>query len=206
MTLSINLKNISLTVVADSSGSMEGERWDESREITLSLAKQLAAYDDDGLVKFITFGPRATDHGEILPAQIKEIYKTLEPCGGTPMLQSLQIAFEYIKPRLSGNEAAHNLVVITTDGAPNDGEQGKMAIVNYLVEQINALLNKQGPLALVFARIGNDSGAKSFLDILDTKLKKACKIDIISTLEASAIDQMDMDIFVQKAFEGKLGD
>jgi hypothetical protein len=114
-------------IVLDTSSSMaEYDLWDATRTAVKNIA---ATYDDEIMFGIATF-PGGCDQGrECSPAQIPlvgmayhtgapigEALETREPCGGTPLVETLLHMRPYLRS-VAGVE--RKSILLVTDGAPN---------------------------------------------------------------------------------------
>ena len=196
-TTPINLQNLEAIFLFDLSGSMEiDQRYSQMCEVGLMLAEDISEIDQNGTIGFITFGGKVVDHGDLTYEALKEKFKELKLRGSTPLCQALTQALPRIKKFVTGPEAMHNLIVVVTDGEPDDKLRVAQAI-----KALAELTTNDDQLAIQFVQVGNDPGAKKFLEYLDDQMSSVCDgKDIVNTTHFSQISNLSLEDFVQMAF------
>jgi len=177
----------------DASGSMGAQskrypgktRWQEGQEFALGLARILDKYDADG-IDVIAFGSSTQLFQGVTAAKVGEIFDTAQPYGGTPTDEVVrQVA---AKQKSSGK---NTVCIVLTDGEPSSQE----ATVAALIAAANGI-DKDEALTFLFVQVGDDPGAKTFLEFLDDGLTaKGAKFDIVDTIsgaDAETIAPLDL--------------
>jgi uncharacterized protein YegL len=180
------LKNRDYYLVIDKSGSMTTQdcaggksRWDSLKETTQAVARKLNEYDPDG----ITVVPFATQHkwyANTTPDKVDQIFTENEPNGSTNLAGPLKACFkDYLDAKGAGKAKANGaIVVVITDGSPNDEQE----VVEAIVGHTKKLDNGDGEFGISFLQIGKDLGAAAYLRKLDDGLEKVgAKFDIVDT-------------------------
>lgn len=196
----IDMSKLAVYFLADMSTSMDEKdgRLMNAREVGVTLAEDVAELDDNGMIHFVTFGGRVVDHGEVDLAKIEEFYKAPKPRGTTPMAKALLAIEAPVARRMTGSEAAHQLVIILTDGEPDNKQDVIKALVTLTVN-----VTSQSQIAFLFVQVGTDQGAKDYLDLLDNSAKSVTKgIDLVKTLHFSQISDYGVAELVELAFNG----
>jgi hypothetical protein len=174
-------------LIVDRSGSMgtadvHGKsRWEVAREGTEALARKIQTLDPDG-VDLYTFANKFNRYENVTADKVAQIWQENEPNGGTNLAGVLDDALaHYFK---KGTPATF---IVVTDGEPND----RGAVTRSIVEA-SKKLEKDEDLAIQFIQIGNDPGARQFLQFLDDGLveKQGAKFDIVDTKTQEETESM----------------
>lgn len=196
--MAIDISKLAVYLLADMSGSMNDSdgRLGHAKEIGVMFANEVVEHDDDGMLHFVTFGGRAKEIGSVGVEEIEKFYQNSVPSGGTPLAQALDLIYDDIQKRLTGPEAAHQLVAVITDGVPDD----KRKVIDS-IKRIAENVTSDDQLAFLFIQVGNDSNAKAYLDFLDDEVQKATNgMDLIDTVHFSEVSSMTNQELVLKAF------
>lgn len=180
------LQNRDYVLVIDRSGSMTAtdtpsgqSRWKAAEESTLAIAKKLAEYDPDGITVY-AFGSTFKKFENTTPDKVAQIFKEIEPMGGTALNPVLSDVFaDYLKRKAAGNTKANGeMCIVVTDGSPQDGQEAARAIVQFG----NKLDNADEEYGISFIQIGKDQEASRYLKKLDDDLtSQGAKHDIVDT-------------------------
>jgi len=178
MTLTANqikLSEYDLILVLDASGSMATNdmpggksRWHAMQENTLSLAAEMTEIDDDGIDVVVFNGAGINSYTGVTQTKVSEIFAGRSPRSSTPLTEALEEAIG-----LAGKSAKKDLIVVVTDGVPDDAE----STARLLVKTANAQQTDDA-LTVLFIQIGYDSAATKYLSHLDDGLADA-KFDIV---------------------------
>lgn len=181
------LSEYDVTIVVDGSGSMSTEdlpggrsRWKGMQEFVGQIAREVNKIDTDGLDLVLFNKSKIQSKTGASPADIQSFLESANPSGGTPMAQALSEALT-----LAGKSDKKDLIVIFTDGEPDD----KTAVAKVIKEQANRQ-EKDEDCTLLFVQIGYDKDATTFLEKLDDSLTGA-KFDIVDVKTASQAEQFD---------------
>lgn len=151
-------------------------RLDRVKEITIAIADAVNQLDPDG-INLITFGSKVTDHGNVTPANVKEVVGNIKAWGSTNMDGAIKTALSNFLP-----ETPRTIIVIT-DGQPDN----KKAVAEEIMAA-SRKIDKDEQLAIGFFQIGEDRAATSFLQFLDDELQSlGAKFDIVDTTPATSI-------------------
>ena len=196
--MAIDHQKLAVYYLLDMSGSMNDEnRLSNSKEVGLMILNELVEYDDDGMIHLVTFGGKVKEYGPVDIEKIEEFYRTARPDGGTPLAEAIEIIEDDILLRLNGAEAAHQLVVITTDGLPND-QNGVVRAISRISKHVKS----SEQLAFLFVQVGTDRRATEYLVWLDDNVKKHTNgLDLIDTIHFSKVSDMSIEQLIIKAFE-----
>jgi uncharacterized protein with von Willebrand factor type A (vWA) domain len=195
----INLANLDVIVLVDQSGSMETpdtlnkkSRWDFSKEAAQGIVGALAKHDDDG-IDLIFFNRSQTVYEKVKDASFMETWNKQRPGGGTDLVAPLQKAFALAEKRWGEK---NQFIIVFTDGAPDDQGTVAQTIIDFTKK-----MERDEQVAILFARVGQDTGAKAFLEMLDDGLQaKGAKFDIVDCDEIDTIAGKDLQLVVDKAF------
>ncbi len=190
MTVTLNAETASeydFIVGLDASGSMASPskrfagktRWQEAQETILGITAALEPYDSDG-IDVVVFGGGANIVEGVTSAKVAELFATRTPRGSTPLADALRLVVDK-HARTSKNTVA----IIFTDGEPDSREAAEKVIVDAANAQ-----DKDEALTFLFVQIGDDPGARAYLQHLDDGLTGA-KFDIVDALTADEADKME---------------
>lgn len=191
------LKNRDYNLVIDRSGSMMNtdthngkSRWVVAQESTEAVAHKLNEYDPDGITVY-AFNDRFKKYPNTTPQTAGNIFKELEPNGGTTLAPVLRDIFADYKARKAKGEVKANgeITLVVTDGQPSDEAEVAKEIVNFT----KTLDNGDGEYGITFIQVGKDAGASAFLKKLDDDLEKqGAKFDIVDTKTMDEIGDMPL--------------
>ncbi len=178
-------------ILIDASGSMDSPsttmkgatRWKEAQEFAEQYARFAEKADEDGIT-VITFASSPTIYDGVKADKVHEIFTSQKPSGTTNLTDAMEAAFK--KKFASGKKA---FITVVTDGEPNDTQGVKDSIINATKK-----LSRDEEIGIQFIQVGDDAGARRFLEDLDDNLKGA-KFDIVNSLtraeaEAYTIEQL----------------
>lgn len=185
------LKGLDLIVVIDHSGSTETgstrlkgkSRYDEMQEQAVMAAEVMSRYDDDGIT-LVHFSNHAVTKDGVNADAVRELFKEVRPGGGTVLSNAINEVVK--KTRTTSKEV---VALIFTDGEANDPDEVKRAM--------DAAGKEFGrpKIGFCFIQVGNDPGAKSFLDMLDNDLK----VDISATFSNEDAEGLSIQQLIQAA-------
>lgn len=201
-----NLNDYDFIVAIDKSGSMSSQgthgmtRWKEAEETALAIATKAAAFDDDG-ISVALFGSGTRLFESVTPSKVTEIFASNDPSGSTDTAGMLQTVFDrHSKLKASADGAKPVILIVITDGEPNDREAVKTAIRDFAETLTDNGEGDTDEFGILFLQIGDDVGAKAFLKELDDGL--GAKFDIVDTM---TVDELE-GISLIEAFERALED
>lgn len=179
-----DLKKLDWIVVIDHSGStgepslrLKGRtRFDEMHESCLAVARQAERYDDDGIT-VITFSGRTKVFDGVTGDKVKNVFAEIHPGGGTNLGAAIREVMA--KKRASTKDV---IAIIYTDGEA-DSETDVIAALNDAGKEFG-----RPKIAFVIVQIGEDAGAKKFLDRLDNGLA----VDVLATVRAEDADELSV--------------
>lgn len=191
------LNNRDFVLVLDKSGSMGDRdcaggksRWETAQESTEAIANKVSTYDPDGIT-VIPFAGTFKEYANTTPAKVKDIFNENEPMGGTILGPVLKSVFSnYLSRKKAGTTKVNGeILVIVTDGAPNDEADVAKEIVNFT----KSLDNADGEYGIQFIQVGKDGGAAQFLRRLDDDLvKQGAKFDIVDTKTMDELENIGL--------------
>jgi len=159
----------------DVSGSMGStdtptgqSRYDYAKEKALMFANEAAKIDTDG-ISIYRFGHQITKFSDITPDKIESVFAGGPTEMSTDTSGAIWAAWQEHLERK--NEQTFCLIV--TDGAPNDKEAVKKAIID-----ITHAVKDEREFNISFLQVGQDKAVEAFLSALDDDLKGA-KYDIV---------------------------
>jgi Mg-chelatase subunit ChlD len=192
----VNLSLLQVILLLDKSGSMNEQRLQQMKEVGVMIADDMSQLDQNGSIHVITFGGRVVNEGEIEFDNIKDLILNLRTGGTTPLAKALVEASLVIAPTLTGPEKLQHLIVVITDGEPDD----KKAVVQEIVK-LSKMIQTDEQLALQFVQVGDDEGASKFLQFLDDNIKDATGgLDLVNTNHFSDVANYSAQEFVNNAF------
>lgn len=189
-----SLKDRDYYLIIDKSGSMSTpdtkngkSRWDYARESTEAIARELQKYDPDGIT-VIPFNGTFKEYPNTTPEKVADIWNEQSPMGGTVLAPVLDHCFnDYLKNKKAGTaKPKGGMIVVMTDGTPEDEEKVGRSIVNFG----NKLDNADEEFGISFIQVGQDAHATAFLKRLDDDLtsKYGAKNDIV---DAKTMDEVE---------------
>jgi Mg-chelatase subunit ChlD len=167
-------------VVVDVSGSM-GEpnkasepngvtRWSAMQESVMSLVRDVSKLDSDGIVVIELGGQGRTFHG-VNENNVREMFATMNPRGGTPLHTALKNAFN-----AAGASGKKDFIMVFTDGVPDE----QKTAADMIISATNSMINDDD-LTVLFVQVGDDKAATAYLRGLDDNLKGA-RFDIVDVV------------------------
>lgn len=182
------LSEFDYVIVVDTSGSM-GEpnkrgsaksRWEAMQETATTIAREVEAFDDNGLGMVFFGGPTIESHDGVTSQKLRELFASKSPRGTTPLTEALQAAL-----KLAGKSDKKDFIIVLTDGEPNDRESA----VKVICDQAKAQANDED-LTILFVQVGDDAAATKFLEYLADGLQEKFKLphDIV---DVKTVDQVD---------------
>ncbi|KAL0950081.1 hypothetical protein HGRIS_010084 [Hohenbuehelia grisea] len=182
------LRKYDTVILLDDSGSMKGTPWHDACQALSALADLAGKYDADGIDLYFLNHTSNEESGRNLRsgAEVRKLFESVRPRGMTPIGDRLEAL---IRPYLDTIEKAEkegtlrsikpvNFLVIT-DGVASDDPESVIVSAARRLDQGNFPLTQVG---IQFVQIGQDKGAKKFLEELDDDLTNTHKIrDIVDT-------------------------
>jgi uncharacterized protein with von Willebrand factor type A (vWA) domain len=196
--------NRDYTLIIDKSGSMSTPdrpngttRWNYAQESTMALARKCEQLDPDGITIYV-FSSRFKRYDSVTTSKVDEIFRENEPSGRTNLASVLQDAVNnYFQRKSAGQVPNGETMLIITDGEPDD----RRAVIEVIVNATQKMENDE-ELALSFIQVGDDPGAKSFLQALDDKLTDiGAKFDICDTMTIDDMEDMSLAEVLMAAIE-----
>ena len=173
------LKGYDTRFLVDDSDSMNGRRWTTTKSVMAQIASIAVNYDKDGVdVRFFNAFPDDEERLNLDSAEkVMSLFENLEPDGETPTADTLETELnEYVHEyKINRRIKGLNLIVVT-DGAPSPGQDVEGVIVKYAKQ----LAQQDAPplqVGIQFVQIGDEKGAKDFLDSLDNNLQTKYDLD-----------------------------
>lgn len=186
------LKNRDYYVVIDKSGSMEESdtpsgqtRWEYCQESTQAIARKLNEFDPDGIT-VVPFSGTHKFYPNTTPDKVKDVFRENSPMGGTNLAPALQACFnDYLEGKRKGTAKANGImIVVVTDGQPNDEDEVAQAIVKFTKQ-----IDHDDEAGISLLQVGKDPHAAAYLKRLDDHLEKeGAKFDIVN---AKTVDDLE---------------
>jgi Mg-chelatase subunit ChlD len=180
------LSEYDFIAVVDTSGSMAEpnkasqptgvSRWTAMQESLRGLIRDISKFDTDG-IGMVQLGGKCESWEGVTEANALGIFSGLSPRGSTPLAEALTVAF-----KMAGKSPKKDMIVVYTDGVPDDEQAVKKVILNQANSQAT-----DDALTVLFVQVGDDAGATKFLQDLDDNLKGA-KFDIVDAKTVTEVD------------------
>lgn len=165
-------------------------RWKYAEESVSAIANKLAEYDPDGIA-VLPFASSFKAHENVTPATVANIFAEHSPMGSTVLTPPLKWCFEnYLKNKKEGKAKENGaIVVVITDGQPNDEDDVAQAICKFTKQ----LDNGDEEFGISFLQVGKDATAKNYLRRLDDSLEKeGAKFDIVDTKTMEELENIGL--------------
>ncbi len=173
------LKGYDTRFLVDDSDSMDGPRWTITKQVMAQIASIAVKYDKDGIdVRFFNAYLEDDERLNLDSAEkVMSLFDNLYPDGSTPTADTLEIELnEYIHEyKYNRHIKGLNLIVIT-DGEPSPRQDVEGVIVKYA----RILAQQDAPplqVGIQLVQVGDEKGAKDFLDSLDNDLQEKHNLD-----------------------------
>lgn len=202
----LNLGDYDFKILIDKSGSMgasdcrEGSRWKQAHVWSKTIAYICSQYDSDGIDIYM-FDTNVTSYKNVTDAKVDEIFRKISPGGGTELVPAIKEALpEYFGGSSKGffgmfkkakvvKRTKPVILVIFTDGEPYDKSETMTAIID-----ITKQISSRKEVGFTFLQVGNDSGARQFLKLLDDDLEsRGAKFDIVDTVSFTESQNMSAE-------------
>lgn len=145
-------------------------RWDYVKEVISYIAMKCDEYDPDDGLDLMFFGGQPRLFENVSVTKLSEVF----PERPTAVSTKLGVALdEVFKRYFSGSQAKPITYVVITDGQASDPR-----VVDKALRNAAQASGSGEQIAVAFWQIGNDAGAKMFLQKLDDDLGE---IDIVDT-------------------------
>ena len=151
-------------------------RWEAVQESAMTLIRDVQAIDQDGL-GLVLFGRQVESLDGVTADKAREVFASHGPRGSTPLAEALDAAFA-----LAGKSDKKDMIIVFTDGVPDDRE----AAAKRIVAQANSQANDDD-CTVVFIQVGDDAAATRYLQSLDDDLSGA-KFDIVDVKTVAEAD------------------
>ena len=201
------LKKYDFILLMDKSGSMAVRdciggvsRWQYAQETVVGVTAKMAEYDQDGAtVGFFARNLALYENITGSVEQVSKIFAEQEPGGSTDTAAALKhVLDEYFAAKAAkGPEAKPIIVVIVTDGQPDD----KQALRDVIIAATKKM-DADEEIGISFLQIGNDADAAKFLKELDDDLvSEGAKFDIVDTKTTEEMASMTITEVLIAALE-----
>ncbi|KAG5653187.1 hypothetical protein H0H81_001815 [Sphagnurus paluster] len=128
-------------------------------------------------------------------AAVEALFASVSPKWATPLgtrVEAILNAYLHRFKKDPQHTKPLNLIVIT-DGAPTDGTATEDAIVRS-ARELDAHNARTTQLGIQFVQIGNDAGARAYLEMLDNGMVRHGVRDMVDTTPSGAGDGLDLDL------------
>ena len=178
------LSEFDFVIAIDTSGSM-GEpvktgssttRWEAVQESAMAMIRDVQKIDQDGL-GLVLFGAKVESFDGVTADKAREVFASHGPRGTTPLAQALGAAFA-----LAGKSDKKDMIIVFTDGVPDD----RKAAADAIIKQANSQANDDD-CTVLFIQVGDDAAATAYLKSLDDDLSDA-KFDIVDAKTVAEAD------------------
>jgi len=201
------LQNRDYVLLIDKSGSMGTSdmkggrsRWKAAQETTEQIAREITALDPDG-IKVVLFGSDVRTYNNVTADKVHELFQENSPGGSTGLTEALDESFkDYLSRKKAGKTQPNGeIMVVMTDGEPDDESSALKSIVNFG----NQLDNADEEYGIEFVQVGQDAGAARFLKTLDDDLtsKYRAKYDIVNTKNLSEVEKIGVTAMLEAALD-----
>jgi hypothetical protein len=177
------LKEISkynIVLIVDRSGSMSSSvgsddsttKWEWCQSNIQNFTRDIAPLLDNNQLTLLFFDNDFTTLRNCTPNTVQRIFHDLHPQGGTNMSAPMQSVFsEYFKAR----QPRPLLVVVLTDGIPNDPNSVEAAIITATKQ-----MSDKAQLKVRFLEIGDEYTGGALLELVDNHLvSQGAQYDIV---------------------------
>lgn len=200
MTNTAKFSEYDFIVAIDTSGSM-GEpvkagssitRWEAVQESALTIIRDVEKLDQDGIGLVLFGGPNIRAFDGVTSDKVRDVFASSSPRGSTPLAEALTAALA-----LAGKSDKKDLIVVFTDGVPDD----RQAAARVITQAANAQ-ETDDALTILFVQVGDDRSATAYLKSLDDDLRGA-KFDIVDAKTVPEVDAFSSTIdLIAAAIEG----
>ena len=173
------LKSYDTRFLVDDSDSMEGPRWTTTKQVMAQIASIAVKYDNNGVdVRFFNNYLNDEERLNLDSAEkVMSLFENLDPYGETPTADTLEVELnEYVHEYKNNRHIKGLNLIVITDGEPSPKQNVEGVIVKYA----RMLAKQDAPplqVGIQFVQIGDEKGAKNFLDSLDNDLQEKHKLD-----------------------------
>ncbi|GAA5923082.1 hypothetical protein JCM3775_007430 [Rhodotorula graminis] len=193
MEIAIDLCRLALfdiVVLVDDSGSMafeeNGERIDDAKMIIGRVAQAATLFDTDGIEVYF-LNSQLVGRNITSEASAQQLVSQIRFSGLTPLGTSLDqkiIQPLLLGPARSGQLRKPLLVVAVTDGAPaGEARDHIVRVIKTASDTLAQTRYGSDALSIQIAQIGNDSGARAFLEEIDEHPVIGDLVDCTSSYE-----------------------
>lgn len=185
----------------DDSGSMSfeegGSRIDDLKLIVSRVSQAASLFDDDGIeVRFMN--SRIEGHGIRNEADAMRLISQVKFSGLTPLGTALDQ--KVLQPLLLGPARSNQLrkpllVIAVTDGAPGgEARDTLIRVIKGARDQLSRSRYGEDALSVQLAMVGNDMGARKFLEEIDKDPSVGGLVDCTGNFEQEADDMMKVGV------------
>lgn len=182
MQIESKLSEYDYLVVIDTSGSMAEPwrattRWEAMQESVMTLVRDVEKLDSDG-IDVVQLGGDCKHYAGVTSDNVKQMFATMAPRGGTPLAQALSRAFA-----VAGKSEKKDFILVFTDGVPDSQIDAERVIRDHANKQ-----ETDDACTVLFVQVGDDPQATKYLKGLDDNLK-GTKFDIVDAITMEEADK-----------------
>lgn len=164
-----NLAISNRTGMLTTSGTPYWSQWDNTLLAAKYLSEAMFKYDKDGEIPVIFFDDRVSEVLVHNTYELMNSFNNNKPRGTTNLLAALEFGFKkYI-------DRQNTLFIVITDGQPDSGQEGH--IENLIYTKMTKDDTAGDRFNVLFLRIGDDQGAKDFLEKMDNCTRIGNNVD-----------------------------
>lgn len=201
--MSLNLDNIDVAVLIDTSGTMgekDGKsmtRLELARESCIALARELESHDPDGIT-VTRFAGKVRIYDGVTAEKVKTVFTEFRPMGGTNTKEAISQTVDKLWDKNHGSGAAGKSIclVIFTDGEPDD----KVGVAQAIVD-ITKKMSDDSQVGILFVQVGPDASAAAYLEKLNNNLTAAgAAFDIVAVTKLEDLEDLAPAEILEMAF------
>ena len=199
--MTVDLSQYDIVLAVDKSGSMATNdgpggltRWQAAKEAAVALATKAIQYDDNG-IDVVPFSSSHRLYEGVTPDKVVQVFEENDPMGSTNTAGVLKAIFDRYFAAKAAGKAKPVIIQVITDGAPDDRNAVKRAII-----EATQKMDVDEELAVQFLQYGNDSSVPAFLKELDDDLQtQGAKFDIVDYKTAEEAENTPLAELLQLA-------
>ena len=178
--------------ISDQNGGTRGDRLGSAEQMVTDLLDTIFEFAIDKKLPTYLFGSNAESVGELTnKMEVLQLFHDHTPEGSTNLSDTLDLALaeNFEKTKEKFDEFPGMTVIVITDGQPDSEVNVKNVLLKY-ADPVNDYIEKNEDLAISFIQIGDDQGAKAFLDEMDKGFE--FNGDIVNICDTKTIDEVNI--------------
>ncbi|HEY9777834.1 MAG TPA: VWA domain-containing protein [Planktothrix sp.] len=197
------IKAVDLGILIDTSGTMSEpfangkNRLEAVEENALAFAREAEKVDQDGIL-IGRFAGKVRINDNAKADDLKKIFQEYRAMGMTNTKEAVEKASEIMlnKRKADGDKAKSCMLVIFTDGEPDDKVGLAQVIVN-----ITHQIKDRTEFGILFIQVGNDADATRYLQILNNELSgRGADHDIVAVAKLEDMEDQTLQDLIDAAF------